>query len=181
MRQTTRALALFLLLLGACARGQGGPAAGGERVENPALGVAIASLPPRFRVIRAGGDRIELEGTSGRGAGRVVIAAGPPETGGINLVEAVRTQKGAFEAMPGGSYLGNRELATPIGTAFTARARYQADGREVEETKVFAIHPQGDRLLTVSYVYPAGGDSQERVQQLLLLIGEIEGLAPSPS
>jgi hypothetical protein len=79
--------------------------------------------------------------------------------------------------MPGGSYLGNRELVTPIGAAFTARARYQADGREVEETKVFAVHPAGDRLLIVSYVYPAGGDSQERVQQLLLLLGEIEGLS----
>jgi hypothetical protein len=178
--RTTAALALLLALLGACARQDGGPSAGGGRVESPDLGVAVARLPDGFRQVRSGAETIELEGTSSRGPGRVVIAAGPVEIGGINLVEAVRAQKAAFEALPGGSYLGNRELVTPIGAAFTARARYQAEGREVEETKVFAVHPAGDRLLIVSYVYPAGGDSQERVQQLLLLIGEIEGL-PRPA
>jgi hypothetical protein len=110
----------------------------------------------------------------------VVIAAGPEDDFGINLVEEVKARKSAFESAPGGEYFGNRELGTPIGTAFTARGAYQTGDSKVEETWVFAIHPQGNRLLTVTYTYPTG-QSQERVQQLMELLAEIEGSPREPT
>jgi hypothetical protein len=75
--RTTAALALLLGLsaLGACAPRDGGPAAGGGRVESPALGVAVARLPEGFRVVRSGAEAIELEGTTHPPSRRCLAAA----------------------------------------------------------------------------------------------------------
>lgn len=147
-----------------------------ERVENADLGIAIADLPDAFSVIGASGPTLELEATGEAGSGRAVLAAGPEETFGINLVEAVKERKAIFEEAPGGQYFGNRELGTPNGTAFTARGAYDGESGPVEETWVYTIHPTANRLLTITYTYPTG-EAEVRVNQLLLLLGEIEGLA----
>lgn len=144
-----------------------------ERVVNQDLGIAIAALPEAFSVITDSGPTLELEAVTELGTGRVVIAAGPEQQFGINLVNSVKERKALFEAAPDGQYFGNRELGTPIGTAFTARGAYAGPDGPVEETWVYSIHPAANRLLTVTYTYPPG-ESEARVNQLLLLLGEIE-------
>jgi hypothetical protein len=146
------------------------------RVENPVLGVAIAALPEGFEVVSADGETIELTAKGKNGPGRAVISAGPFETTGINLVDATKERKTWFESTPGATYYGNRELGTPIGTAFTARGIYPTESGEVEETWVYAIHPAANRILTITFTYPTG-ESEERVGQLLALLGEIEAAA----
>ena len=151
------------------------------RVENPDLGIALAALPAAFSLDTATGPTIELLAAGEQGNGRAVISAGPEDPFGINLVEAVKERKAWFESAPGGQYFGNRELGTPNGTAFTARGSYESDSGAVEETWVYSIHPTSNRILTITYTYPTG-ESQDRVQHVLELLGEIEGLgetAPS--
>ncbi len=172
---------LFLALAAAivhCAKAPEADMAEPERVENADLGIAIAALPEAFSVVSASGPTIELVAAGESGSGKAVITAGPDETFGINLVDAVRERKALFEGAPGGQYFGNRELGTPNGTAFTARGAYDGESGPVEETWVYTIHPAANRLVTITYTYPTG-ESEERVNQLLLLLGEIEGLAPA--
>jgi hypothetical protein len=143
------------------------------RVENQVLGVAIASLPEGFDVVSTDGETIELTAAGPNGPGKAVISAGPYESAGINLVDATKERKAWFESTPGATYYGNRELGTPIGTAFTARGIYPTEAGEVEETWVYAIHPAANRVLTIRFTYPTG-ESEDRVQQLMALLGEIE-------
>jgi len=158
-----------------CAQAEEAAVAEPVRVENQELGVAIAALPEPFSVITATGPTIELEAPGEAGSGTVIIAAGPEEVFGINLIEAVKERKALFESAPDGQYFGNRELGTPHGTAFTARGAYSGEAGPVEETWVYSIHPSANRLLTMTYTYPTG-ESEVRINQLLLLLGEIEGL-----
>lgn len=149
-----------------------------ERVANLDLGIAIAALPEEFSVVSASGSTIELEAAGEAGTGRVVISAGAEEQFGINLINVVKERKATFEEAPEGQYFGNRELGTPIGTAFTARGAYTGENGPVEETWVYSIHPSSNRLLTITYTYPPG-ESEMRVNQLLLLLGEIEAAEAS--
>jgi hypothetical protein len=175
-----RSLALALLaslgLLPGCSREAPQSAAREPvRVENLQLGIAIADLPEAFDVVSAAAETIELIADGPAGAGRVVIDAGPVQSRGINLIEATKERRTWFESQPGAIYHGNRELGTPIGTAFTARATYSTDSGEIEETWVCAVHPGENRLLTVTYTYPTG-ETESRIEQLLALLGEIERL-----
>jgi hypothetical protein len=172
-RRLAVALVALALVSTACSREAPAPP---QRVENAGLGITVAAVPDTFELAAADGETIELVAPEPGGEGRLVIAAGPVLDRGINLVEAVQEVRQWYESTSGATYLGNRELGTPIGTAFTARGTYQRDGEEVEETKVFAIHPLANRLLTVTFTYPPG-HSEARVQQLMALLGEIEGLA----
>ncbi|MDH3746161.1 MAG: hypothetical protein OES47_13765, partial [Acidobacteriota bacterium] len=123
-----------------------------ERVENPTLALVIAALPDPFEVVTADGDTIELRSLAGDGEGRAAISVGELRPNGVNLVEEVKARKAAFESLPGGTYLGNRELGTPTGTAFTARGTYEGEAGELEETWVYALHPtERRRLLTLKY------------------------------
>jgi hypothetical protein len=145
-----------------------------ERVESPELGLAIAAVPAAFRVAANDGEALRLTTPVGD-PGEVEITVGPLSLSGINLVEKVKQRRAAFEAE--GLYFGNRELMTPNGPAFTARGQITGAAGPVEQTWVYSLHPDGsDRLLTVVYSYPAGGDAQTRVAELLELLGEIEAL-----
>jgi len=166
------AWALAGLVLGACAGPAPEPQAAGSRVERPAIGLALASTPPPFAVAGEAPDRIEL---AAPGPARLSISIGPEQRAGINLVDHVAARKSWFEETAGASYFGNRELMTPIGTAFTARGTYVGADGEVEETSVYAVHPSANRLVTVTFIYPPG-ESQERVQQLIAVLGEIDGI-----
>lgn len=174
MKRSLLALSATALCLIQCAKAPPEPPAS-ERVENRQLGIAIAALPEAFSVVTASGQEIVLSAESETGAGRAVITAGPDEAFGINLVNAIKERKAAFESAPGGEYFGNRELGTPTGTAFTARGAYDGEQGRVEETWVYSIHPMANRLLTITYTYPTG-ESQVRVEQLLGLVGELEGV-----
>jgi hypothetical protein len=161
----------------ACAPSETPPEPADSRVESRGPGIALASLPAPFRVAANEGDRLVLEAPGESGTATLVVSAGPVETGSINLVEEVKARRALFEQMPGGTYLGNRELRAPIGPAYSARGTFLDDsGALVEETWIYTIHPDEYRLLTLTYSYPAGGDSQTRVQELLTVLGEVEGL-----
>lgn len=152
----------------------------GPRVENAALGIALGSIPVPFELRHGEADTLVLARVLDEGGeGLVLIAAGPVETGGINLVEVAKQRNADFAALEGGESFGNRELGTQIGPAFTARGSYDSDGSRVEETWIFTLHPGENRLLRLSYRYPAGGDSGGRVNELMELLGEVEALAPA--
>ncbi len=147
----------------------------GPRLEHPGLGIALASLPVPFQVESAAGETLVLSAPGPGAPGRAVIAAGPLQRGGINLVEVVKEKRAWFEAAAEGTYFGNRELMSPIGTAFSARGTYRGAEGTVEETWLFAVHPGANRVLTIQFTYPTG-ESEERVQQAMALLGEIEAL-----
>lgn len=157
------------------------PEAVPRRVESQPLGLAIAAVPRGFELEVNEGETLRLEGRNAEGRwGTITVEVEPPQAAGVNLVKAVNEQKQALEARPEGKFMGQVELGSPLGTAFSTRGRYRdGEGATMEESRVFAVHPMGDRLLSVRYVYPAGGDSEERLQQLFALLGEIEILAPA--
>jgi hypothetical protein len=176
--RTDAAIAAILALLGlglaGCKTEATAPPAARERLENTELGLAIAAVPAAFEVADNLGESLRLTAPGLDGA-VVEITVGPLQLGGINLVDVVKERREAFEA--DGLYFGNRELMTPNGPAFTARGQMSGPDGPVEETSVYSLHPDGsDRLLTVTYRYPGGGDSQARVGELLELLGEIEPL-----
>jgi hypothetical protein len=150
-----------------------------ERIESPALQIAIAGLPGGFDVTANQGESLRFEREPGLPPGEAWIEVGPPVEGGINLVEIIRGQRAEFEALPGGSFSGNGELQLQDGRpAYYSRGRFDDNEKKVEEFRVWSVHPvDSSRLLTVFYRYPAGEDSKERLDDVLLLVGEIEGLA----
>ena len=162
-----------ILTLAGCAAEAPAPAPA-ERVENADLGLAIAALPAAFTVAENAGESLRLS-APGVPGGEVEITVGPLQLSGINLVEVVKERRAAFEAE--GLYFGNRELMTLYGPAYTTRGQITGPDGPVEVTSAYSLHPDGsDRLMTVTYRYPGGGDSQARVGELLELLGEIEAL-----
>ena len=67
-----------------------------------------------------------------------------------------------------------------LGTAFSTRGRYPGDdGKEIEELRLFAIHPDGDRLLSVTYRYPTdSGATKDRINEAMAALGLVGPLAP---
>ena len=182
MKDPARLLAAIALIavLAACQKSAPEPAHEPVRIENAALGLAIAALPEPFVVVINQGESFDLsaavEDAGGElSEGRASIQVGPTEHA-VNLVEAAKAAKAEIEALPGGQFFGNRELIVPSGTAYTARGSYQRDGATVEEVRVLGLHP-GDnrRMLTVIYNYPPG-ETETRVPQILSLFGEIEAM-----
>jgi hypothetical protein len=165
-------LSVVLLLLGGCA---GEQSASQEPIVNQQLGLRIASVPAPFQVLENQGRtlRLAVDGTPERGV--VLFIVGKPRPSGVNLVAAVNSKKPEIESKPKGEFLGTVELKTPLGSAFTARGRYDAESGRLEEIWVLALHPSGDRLLSMVYRYPADEDSDTRVDQMLQLVGEVSG------
>ena len=148
------------------------------RVENPQLGMAIAALTD-FEVTANDGPAIELVPADEGLTGSVEVVAGEAESGGINLVAAVNQHKEDILTRPDGDYKGQAEYVSPLGTTFASRGRYSEDGGTVEERVIFMVHPWGDRTLQVIYRYPAGEDTQARLDALMNgVVGELEALPP---
>lgn len=166
---------LALALIVGCGDSNQGSSAG-EGIENSALAISISTIPNPFHLESNEGESLIL---TSPGSGHLEFHVGSIEESGINLVNQVKLRKAAFEALPGGTYLGNTELVTQIGTAFSARGSYDSDHGKVEEIWIYALHPTSDRLLTLTYRYPAATDSQERVQQLLSVLGEVAAISAS--
>ena len=146
-----------------------------HRVESPSLGIAIADLPADFEVTSDQGQIIELQSIGEGPTGTLHIEATEELGGGINLVAAAEGMQEWFEQQPNGQYFGNLELGTPTGPAFTARGSYSGEAGEVEELRVFALHPTANRMLRMTYRYPPG-EGKIRMQQLVAVLGEIEAL-----
>jgi hypothetical protein len=143
----------------------------------PQLGVRLASVPAAFAVVHNQADELVLEPAGEGTEGRLTVRSEAPEVGGVNVVAAVQAHQERIESLPDGSYLGQQELVTPGGTAFWSRGSYTDGAGPTEETAVFAVHPDGQHLLSLLYTYPRGTDSAARVERLLEVLGEIEPLS----
>jgi hypothetical protein len=153
-----------------------------ERIENAVLGIALAGPQEAgFEVGTNEGETLVLvrRAQGEEAEATLTYQVSPPQNAGVNLVEAVKLQKAEIESRPDGHFLGQVELMSQFGSAFSTRGRYAGDdGRETEEIKVFAVHPSGDRLLSLTYRYPVtAGGSKERSQQAMAALGLVEPLA----
>jgi hypothetical protein len=144
-------------------------------VENQNLKLRLAALPGDFVLETNEGDQLVLAPADPAQTGRVEFAVRSPEQG-QNIPSAVKFHQAFIENQEGGDYQGGQELVSPLGTTFYSRGRYLADEVETEETVIFALHPDADRMMTITYRYPAGVDSSVRVQQLFDVLAEVEGL-----
>lgn len=176
-RKILTLLALFAVLA-ACQKEPEAPPEppAGPRVENADLGLAIASLPAAFEVAKNDSEGLELRSVDG--TGHVTFVLGPVENS-INLVAAAREHEESFAERPEGVFKQRTEMmSTTLGTTYLSRGQYRNEAGVMEEEAVLlAIHPRGDRMLTVRYVYPVGEDAKERLQdQLFVLFSEIEAI-----
>lgn len=125
------------------------------RVENEALGIAIAALIPAYEVATNQGSELVLASTGG----------GPPTTVRFEVSEATPRSLNLMAARDdfiagieerGGIYKGKAELITHLGNAFFARGRFPAAGMEDEaesgEAEGAEEEETGD---------PVGGDGTE--------------------
>jgi len=145
-----------------------------ERLESAVLDLALAVVPAGFSV-GDNGDPLVLVRADDDGT--IHVTADVPTDFGIDVVQVANDQKSDYEGRPGGIFSGAQKLVSPLGQATYARGRWDTEDGTVEETRVFALHPTANRLLTLTYRYPAGDDSAERVAQLLEVLGELETLA----
>lgn len=159
----------------------------GPRVENPTLGLALTHVPAGFTVARNQGGDLVLERSAPDDHGRLTILVGPAQTAGVNLVDQVWKEKARFEGLPDGKFMGQNELGgAALGTVYTTRGRYTDEqGQAMEDYRALAVHPSENRLLTLDYQYPApapGTSPQGRLEQLMLVVEQVEGLGgPSAS
>ncbi len=184
MFRSFRVLPLFLIVVVAGAYGCGAKkvqeSPSPQGVSAPGLGITLASVPSVFKVRSSGNDRIVLVPADPKLGGSIEITAASPEAG-LNLQEAVKRHRQEIEERPGGKYLGAQELAGPLGTAYWSRGRYETDGGETEETRIVTLDPSQQRILRLTYAYPAGEDSKERVTTLLDVTAELEPFQPPAS
>jgi hypothetical protein len=94
----------------------------------------------------------------------------------FNLVVAVNDWKDRYEAMPDGGFLGQLELGTQLGPAYTVRGSYAHEGTKVEERRIMALHPAGLGIVQMVYRYPEGSDSQAKAQEMFGIFAGLEGL-----
>lgn len=177
----------FTLGLGACGDGAEEPATTAEptRLESAEVGIAV-EVPAGSSFTAQGTDggvlRLASPGETTEsgvalGPATLVYDAEPPQVAGVNLVEAVNQRKEELEGRPNGRFYGQVELGGPLGTAYSTRGSYGEGGEDVEEVRIFAVHPQGDRLLHVTLQYaPVQGQGPARVDQALRAFGWIEPL-----
>jgi hypothetical protein len=149
-------------------------------VTNESLGIRLASIPPDFEVSVNEAKQLELVPADNSIEGRLWFEVGHGETG-VNLVAAVKGHQRRIEELPEADYKGGQELITPLGAAFYSRGQFLAGLTRSEETVVLTLHPAEERLLIVTYRYPAGVDSSVRVQQLLDVVGEVEAISNTPN
>jgi hypothetical protein len=136
---------------------------------NQELGITLQSIPEGLVVeVNQGANLILAPETPEQGV-FLKFEVGPQEVG-VNLVSAVQNHQAHIEDFPGGQYFGSTELISQLGTAFLSRGQFKSEDDEIEEARVFVIHPAGNRLLSMIYTYPAGGDSQSRAENLLAVL-----------
>jgi hypothetical protein len=179
----TAVLVLVSLLLPTLACRKPAPAPSvPQRLENPSLGFALADIATGCRPGINEGATLELLCDLDGVPGTMTFEVGEEERG-VNLLEKAKARKDWFQAQPAGEFLGNRELVTPIGAAYTARGRYSDNGEAVEEAQVLTLHPDKRHAVLVRYRYPPGNAkvTQERMEnQLLYVVGEMMALEASP-
>lgn len=167
------AISILLATFVALGCGEGAPEvdAPETRVESAALGLAIESLPANFELVEQSDRDIVLEPVGV--PGRVEVTVGPV-VGAVNLHDELNAHAESVRARSEGEYQGQSELMGPLGSMYLSRGRYRDDaGASIEEYKVIALHPAGDRPFFLTYRYPVGEDTAARGQALIELAGEI--------
>jgi len=144
-------------------------------VENSELRLRLAGVPGSFMTVTNDGDQLVLNVAGPDTEGEILFANKPPEAG-QNLPAEIKLRRTLIEEQKDGDFLGAQELTSQLGTTYYSRGRYVLDGILIEETTIFALHPYADRITTITYRYPAGDDSSERVQQLFEVLAVVEGL-----
>jgi hypothetical protein len=144
------------------------------RVENPAMGLAFSQLPEDFVVEANDPEQIVVVSDDPERAGTMTVEVGEPSDFGIELDQKVWEDRERVEARSDGEYLGGNKLMSQLGEAFYSRSRIEEEGAVIETVRVFALHPTENRLVTLSYRYPAADDSSERLPEVLQLLGAIE-------
>lgn len=144
-------------------------------VENIELRLRLAGVPGEFMTVTNDGDKLILSVADPAIEGEILFANKTPEAG-QNLPAEVKIHQVVIEEREKGDYLGAQELVSQLGTTYYSRGQYIQDGAKIEETTIFALHPYADRIMTITYLYPAGDDSSERVQQLFEILEIVEGL-----
>jgi hypothetical protein len=168
---------LIAVLGGACRRQAAGLPPG---ISNAALGIRLLAMPSGWETVQNDAQGIELRRSVDGGQGRLKITVSAPQSGGVNLVAAVKERQREIEGQ-GGTFFGSKQLKTPFGPAYTARGSYKTVLGEVEELTVFALHPdRGGRMLTLSYTYPAGSETSARAQELFDVLAEVDRLEVTP-
>jgi len=177
--QTRLTLALGLCaLVVACAQPEPPPApAAPQRVENPEAGLALTDVPDGWRLVSNRDAEIVLERKPELPPGTATVTATEEQRAGVNLVDAVNQQKAEMEERTDGRFQGQTELRGPLGTAFLTRGRWSQDGTDWEELRIFSLHPGGNRMVVLTYDYPLTGDTKDRAEQVMELLGYVEGLA----
>ena len=163
----------FLITCGERAENAAPPKPEPTVVEAPDLDLRLSVDPTKFVVVDTSPPSLETADPAD--PGRIAVDARPAEYG-QNLPAAVAEHQQELAERDGGTALGAQELVSPLGTAFYSRGRFTSDGKEVEETAVFALHPAGGRMITLTYRYPAGNDSSDRVEQLFEVLGTVEAM-----
>lgn len=163
-------VALAAIVWGGCGEGAAEPVAEATRVDSAALGLAIESLPANFEMVEQTDHAIILEPIGVPGQLEVTVG---PAVGSVNLHDELNAHAEAVRAR-GGEYQGQSELMGPLGSMYLSRGRYVDEaGASVEEYKVIALHPVGDRSFFITYRYPMGEDTKARGEALIELAGEI--------
>lgn len=193
MRPNAAAVLALLLPLAACSGGGDAAPAAAEptRLESAELGIAVV-VPAGSSFAAAGSEggvlRLASPGETtddglDLGPATLVYAAEPPQRAGVNLPDAVNQREAELDARPGGDFFGQNELGSHLGTAYHTRGKLTGDdGQVVEEIRIFAVHPAGDRLFHMTLSYPpAPGQTEARRDQALAAFGWIEPLATPPA
>lgn len=140
---------------------------------NPALDIHLVNLDAQWTDPVNSTTETEVSLASTERGGTVQISQGPEENG-VNLVAAVENHRQSILSRTDGAYSGAQELAGPMGAAFYSRGRFTSEDQMMEETAIAALHPRSSRVLWLTYVYPAGDDSSERVTELIELFSSVE-------
>ena len=154
-----------------------------ETVSNQELEVTLQKVPDGMVVEVNEGSNLILTPADHEYGVLLRVEVGPQEIG-VNLVAAVQEHQAKIEDLPGGSYIGQTELICQLGTAFFSRGQFDQPASEdglieetrIEEARILAIHPVGNRLLSLVYTYPAPpdqGGSNSRGQTLLAVLESV--------
>lgn len=164
-----------LLLLAVAACGKATPqvhSVGHHRVVCKPLGLALESVPTGFTA-SVTADVLRLTRVDGA---VLTIARGTDGQASADLTAAVTAEKARLLALPSGSYLGFVELLSHLGRGYLTRGRYRQGAAEMEEIRVFAVHPrEPQRAIVLSYIYSASSSSQARADEALSVLAKIMG------
>lgn len=172
-------LAIALVAAPACKKKPAVPA-GGPAAVLEGQGIQLSSVPAAFRVVSSSGGAVVLEPADAARAGRIRFTV-LPEAAGTNLVAAVTNHREEVSDREGAAYDGSQELVGPLGSAFWSRGGWEEDHKHIEQTKVFTLHPDHQRIIELDYVYPEGDDSPQRVQELLDILGTLAPADEAPA